>query len=73
MHECDIALKTFLRSGREVLSALTSVTVTHWHNVELPEIRNLRVDLLGEAGDGCLLHIELQSTHDQQMAVRMLE
>jgi hypothetical protein len=73
VHEYDIALKSFLRNGRESLHAITSVTVDRWHNVELPEVRNLRVDLLGESADGRLLHIELQSTHDANMALRMLE
>lgn len=73
MHEYDTALKSFLRNGRESLSALTSIPVLRWHNVELPEVRSLRVDLLGEAGDGHLIHIELQSTHDGSMALRMME
>ena len=73
MHEYDIALKTFLRQGRESLLALTSLTIDRWHNVELPEVRNRRVDLLGEAADGRLVHIELQSTHDAAMALRMME
>ncbi len=73
MHEYDIALKTFLRSGREALLAITSFAVDRWHNVELPEVRNLRLDLLGEAADGRLIHIELQSAHDADMALRMME
>ncbi len=73
MHEYDIALKTFLRGGRAVLSALTGITVERWHNVELPEVRNRSVDMLGESADGRLVHIELQSTNDGTMALRMLE
>jgi hypothetical protein len=73
LHEYDIALKTFLRQGRESLRGLTSVVVERWHNVELPEVTNRRVDLLGEAADGHLLHIELQSTNDTNMALRMME
>jgi len=41
--------------------------------VELPEVRNLRVDLLGETPEGELVHIELQSTNDSDMALRMAE
>jgi Domain of unknown function (DUF4351) len=73
MNEYDTALKSFLRNSRESLPALTSLTVDRWHNVELPEVRNRRVDLPGEALDGRLIHIELQSTHDTNMALRMLE
>ena len=73
MHEYDIALKTFLRQGRQSLLEPTSLIVDRWHNVELPEVRNRRVDLLGEAADGRLVHIELQSAHDAAMALRMME
>jgi hypothetical protein len=73
MHEYDVALKSFLRGGREALLALFPVTLDRWHNVELPEVRNRRVDLLGESADGRLLHIELQSSHDPQIALRMME
>lgn len=73
MHEYDIALKSLLRNGRESMLALTPVAVERWHHVELPEVRNLRVDLLGESSDKRLVHIELQSTHDSDMALRMLE
>lgn len=73
MHEYDTALKTFLRNGPETLAGVTSVPVAHWHNVELPEVHNRRVDPLGESADGRLVHIELQSTNDPNMAVRTLE
>ncbi len=43
------------------------------HNVELPEVRSYRVDMLGETVDGTLVHIELQSTNDPNMAFRMAE
>ena len=73
MHEYDIALKSFLRQGRKSLFALTAVTIDRWHNVELPEVRNRRVDMLGETAEGRLVHIELQSTNDATMALRMME
>jgi hypothetical protein len=73
LHEYDIALKSLLRNGRASLLALTSVAIDRWHNVELPEVRNRRVDMLGESADGRLVHIELQSTHDAGMALRMME
>src|ERR1700735_5567838 len=74
MHEYDIALKSVLRrlSG-STLRELTGFTVARWHNTELPEVQNRRLDMLGETGDGTLVHIELQSTNQGGMALRMLE
>jgi len=73
MHEYDIAMKTFLHQAPETLRAITGMDVDRWHNVEMPEVRNRRVDLLGESADGRLVHIELQSTNDSTMALRMME
>jgi len=74
VHEYDIALKSILtrRSG-SVLSRLTGLTVSRWHNSELPEVRSQRADLLGETPERRLIHVELQSTNDARMAARMLE
>jgi len=47
--------------------------ITRWHNVELPDVRSGRVDLLGETETGQLIHIELQSSNDAKMAQRMLQ
>ena len=41
--------------------------------MELPEVRTLRVDMVGETADGSLVQIELQSTNDSDMALRMVE
>ena len=74
MHEYDIALKSVLRRlTGTVLRDLTGFTVTRWHNVELPAVQNRRADMLGETADGTLVHIELQSTNQAGMALRMLE
>lgn len=75
MQKYDVSLKLLLRdSGAGVLRALTGGdVVTRWLDVEMPEVRNTRVDLLGETTSGDLLHIELQSTHDASMALRMAE
>ena len=73
MHEYDIALKTFLRNSGKSLVALTSTAIDHWHNAEMPAVSNRRADLLGETADGRLIHIELQSTNDANMALRMVE
>ena len=74
MHEYDIALKNILtRREGTVLTRLTGLEVAHWHNSELPEVRSLRADLLGETRDQTLVHVELQNTNDPRMAARMLE
>jgi len=74
MHEYDITLKSVLRRlTGSVLRELTGFTVTRWHNVELPAVQNRRADMLGETADGTLVHIELQSTNQAGMALRMLE
>jgi hypothetical protein len=74
MREYDIALKSILmRLPGTVIQELTGFAITRWHNDELPQVRNPRVDLLGETTDGRLVHIELQSTNDPDMALRMAE
>ena len=74
MHEYDIALKSILmRLPGSVIEELTGFAITRWHNAELPQVRNPRVDLLGETADGRLVHIELQSTNDPNMSLRMAE
>ena len=49
MQKYDIPLKLLLRgSGVGALQALTGgVAVERWLDVEMPEVRNTRVDLLG--------------------------
>jgi len=74
MSEYDAALKSVLqRLTGSVLEQLTGFKVSRWHNVELPAVQNRRADMLGETGDGVLVHIELQSTNQTFMALRMLE
>ena len=74
MHEYDVTLKLLLRgSARETMRELAGVSIEKWLNVELPKFQNQRVDLLGEAGDQSLVHLELQSGNDPQMAIRMAE
>jgi hypothetical protein len=74
VHEYDIALKSVIRRlSAPVLEALTGCAVVRWHNVELPEVRSLRADMVGESKTGAIVHIELQSTNDADMALRMAE
>jgi predicted transposase YdaD len=74
MHEYDVTLKSILtRLAGSVLAELTGFAVERWHNVELPAVRHRRADLIGETSTGNLVHIELQSTNQTNMALRMLE
>jgi len=74
VHEYDTALKSVIRrlSGSALL-ALTGFAIERWHNVELPEVRSLRADMIGESAAGGIVHVELQSTNDPDMALRMAE
>jgi len=73
VHEYDIALKSVLRLDGKALAAVTGVTIERWHNVELPGVRARRADLIGETSTGLLVHIELQSRNDPDMALRMAD
>ncbi len=72
MNDYDVTLKRILtRPGSGLLKALTGYSELRWLNVELPEVNSRRIDLLGEAPDGELIHIELQSTNEPDFADRM--
>jgi predicted transposase YdaD len=74
MHEYDVALKLLLQASTDaLLRQLTGVSVARWLNVEMPQVLSSRVDLLGVTADEALVHIELQSTNDPDMALRMVE
>lgn len=75
MRNYDVPLKNLLQRALagSVLSAWTGITVTRWHNAELPIVSSRRVDLLGEDAEGNLAHIELQSRNDPEMPLRMAE
>jgi predicted transposase YdaD len=74
MNEYDATLKAVLtRPDARALAELTGFSIERWHNIELPAVRHRRADLLGETADERLVHLELQSTNQAHMAVRMLE
>lgn len=73
LHEYDVAFKLTLQEVDLAIRELTGRTVARRLNVELPEVRNTRVDLLGETASGELAHIELQSLNDPAMPLRMAE
>jgi hypothetical protein len=52
---------------------LVGSAVKSWKNIEFPQTRSPRADLLGETKAGELIHFELQSGNANDMAIRMLE
>ena len=75
MHDCDITLKSLLTDSVDFILRQIGQdeSVTKWLNVELPKVQNQRADLLAELASGRLLHVELQSTNDPRMPLRMLD
>ena len=74
MQEYDVALKLLLRGAAGLtIRELAGVGVENWLDVELPRVQNRRADLLGETSDGSLIHLELQSTNESAMPLRMAE
>lgn len=56
-----------------VLRGFIPERIAHWHNIELPDVSVQFADLLAESESGRLWHIELQSSNDPGMPVRMLD
>ncbi len=74
MQEYDIALKALLRaSAASVLRQVSGESVSEWLDTETPEVKTSSVDLLGVTTEGHLLHVELQSSNDSTMVLRMAE
>ena len=73
MQEYDVVFKLILQSVDLTIREIGGPPIVRWLNVELPEVRNTRVDLLGETAAGELIHIELQSMNDPDMPLRMAE
>jgi len=74
MQEYDVALKLLLKgSATLTVRELTGTAVARWLDVELPQVQNRPLDLLGETVDGHLVHVELQSGNDAAMPLRMAE
>lgn len=72
-HQFDVAIKEILHDAVETLKQIGVRRIRRWLNVELPHIRAPRVDLLGETESGELIQVELQTTNDSTMPLRMLE
>ena len=75
MPRYDTAFKLTLQHVDVAMQELVGSAITSWKNVEFPQIRAPRADLLGETKGGELVHIELQSGNTKKniMAIRMLE
>lgn len=75
MHEYDAALKLLLQaSAHSVLRQITGgAQIARWLTAEIPKVQMRRADLLGETISGELIHIELQSSNDAEMALRMAD
>lgn len=74
MPDYDVTLKSLLRGGvSRVFEEIAGARIGKWLDVEFPRIRNPRADLIGELEDHTILHVELQSTNDSEMAIRMAE
>jgi len=74
MQGYDIALKLLLQgSAKLTMHELTGTAIVKWLDVELPKVQNLRLDLLGQTVDGGLIQLELQSSNDAAMPLRMIE
>ena len=69
----DTAFKLTLQRVDVTMRELVGSAITSWKNVEFPQVRAPRADLLGETKAGELAHIELQSGNTKDMAIRMLE
>jgi Domain of unknown function (DUF4351) len=74
VQDYDVALKLLLKGpAARTLRELAGTAVAKWLDVELPKVRNLRLDLLGETAAGGLIHVELQSRNEGAMPLRMAE
>jgi len=79
VHQYDTVLKSLLTgSENSIFRRITGASSGRWLNVELPDVTQTRVDLLFETDDGGsserrLIAMELQSTNDPLLPLRMAE
>ena len=79
MHGYDTVLKSLLTGSENTLfERITGVREGRWINIELPKVTQPRVDLLFETTESVdsarrIIAMELQSTNDPLMPVRMAE
>ena len=70
MQQFDVVLKVLLRDS---IARVAGKPVARWLETELPRVQKRSIDMLGETADGELIHIEIQSGHDEEMPFRMLQ
>jgi predicted transposase YdaD len=76
LHDYDTVLKSLLTdSENSIFERITGARRGRWLNVELPNVTQTRVDLLFETLDvpPRLISMELQSTNDSLLPLRMAE
>lgn len=74
MHKYDTVLKSLLQGSQSsLLQQIAGAKIRNWLNVELPNVTQLRVDLLGRTPDRRLVGFELQSFNDPDLPIRMAE
>lgn len=69
----DVTFKHLFRNSHGILARMLFGEAVEWLNVELPEVRNLRPDLLSRTAGGEIHHSEIHAKPDPGMAFRMLE
>ncbi len=70
----DVSLKALFRHSRGVMSRiLFGGPVAEWLNIEQPDVRNLRADILARVTGGSLRHVELQIRNDPEIGLRELD
>jgi predicted transposase YdaD len=74
MQQFDTVMKAIFTRPRSFVPAVVGAAAgMRWLNGELPKVRNLRVDLLGESPEGELVQIEFQSRNEKRLPYRMGE
>lgn len=74
MQQYDVSMKSLLiRPGSRVAAELCGSPIVEWLNLELPQVRNPRVDLLGKRADGGIQQLDLQADNDDDLPQRFAE
>jgi predicted transposase YdaD len=74
LHEYDTVLKTLSQSPQNtIFEKITHAKIDRWLDVEFPEVQQTRVNMLGDAQNRQLIGLELQSTNDMNLPLRMAE
>ena len=70
----DVTLKLLFRQSKgRALRQLIGGAVAEWLDVELPRVENPRVDLLAKLDNGSYVHLELQSSNEEDFGRRQAE